>query len=227
MSERNVNYMKRIGTVGLCLVAVLASSSVAVSSSSAALPKWLPAGTTATFTGTSESATIKSGKHAIECTAVSLTGKITGENSTTSTVKFTGCKDTVIKEFCNSTEPEAMKSGEIVTKAQKGKLVYLKSGKKTPVGLLLEPEIGELFVRVSCVEGVVKESITGKIIGEVLPLNTMNTKGTVNFTLAAGSQRWTKVEEGAAIDKLIVFGEEATEQSEESIVFSESVGIEA
>jgi len=124
------------------------------------------------------------------------------------TVTFTGCKELTFGSECNSPGQPA---GTIVASELEGELVYLKSGKKTPVGVLLQHAGGTgSFTKIECLSGIISETVTGSVIGEITsptvsesPANT----GTLVFAESGGKQQWTKVEEGSAVFQLTAFGE--------------------
>lgn len=156
----------------------------------------------------------------IECASSEGTSSIALSGTTqvfSGSTKFLSCKEVGgFNGACNSTEP-AGASGEIITKELKGELVYLKAGKTTPVGLLLSPATGTAFTTMSCVGGLVKETVEGSIIGEVLgPFAAAPaTSGKVLYAESAEkTQVWTKVEEGAEIFELTAFKENAIEITE-------------
>ena len=113
----------------------------------------------------------------IECASSSGSSELTlvegsdifAKGSTT----FLSCKEVGgFNGSCNSTEPSGS-SGEIITKELKGDLVYLKAGKATPVGMRLLPASGTVFTTISCIGGLLKETVEGSVIGEVISsLNT-------------------------------------------------------
>jgi hypothetical protein len=171
------------------------------------------AGETVTIDFTSGTGELKTGSHDILCTSDEGTGEVSGAATFTKVTFISkGCKDSVFNQSCNSSEP-AGKAGEIITNELTAELVYLKSAAKTPAGLLTLPTVGSIFTRISCVGGLVKESVTGELIGEFAgtTINKMAASTELLFEENAGKQLWTKVEEGAATHQLIAFGEPAVE----------------
>jgi len=157
----------------------------------------------------------------IECASSSGSSELTlvegsdifAKGSTT----FLSCKEVGgFNGSCNSTEPSGS-SGEIITKELKGDLVYLKAGKATPVGMRLLPASGTVFTTISCIGGLLKETVEGSVIGEVISsLNTPLASGKVLYSEneATKKQVWTKVEEGAETFELTAFKEKAIEITE-------------
>jgi hypothetical protein len=167
--------------------------------------------------------TSPSGLH-IECSAdtgsfTELTLNADGTQLFKGSVKFTGCKELAFGSSCNSTTPLGG-AGEIITSGLDGKLVYLKSGKTAPVGILLEPASGVVFTTISCASGIIKENVEGSVIGEVkATLNTPIASGELAFAEneAEKTQQWEKIEEEAANFKLTAFGEAAALTSKETL----------
>lgn len=167
--------------------------------------------------------TSPSGLH-IECTGDSgsfteLTLNADGTQLFKGSVKFTGCKELSGGTSCNSTTPLGA-SGEIITSALDGKLVFLKSAKKVPVGILLEPASGTVFTTISCAFGIIKENVEGAVIGEsTAAVNTPVASGELVFAEneAEKTQQWEKIEEEAANFKLTAFGEAAALTSKETL----------
>jgi hypothetical protein len=157
----------------------------------------------------------------IECASSSGSSELTLVEGldlfTKGVTKFLSCKEVGgFNGACNSTEP-AGASGEIITKELTGDLIYLKAGKTTPVGLRLVPKVGSIFTTLSCIGGLLKETVEGAVIGEVnSAVNTPLTAGKVLYSEneVTKKQVWTKVEEGAETFELTAFKEKAIEITE-------------
>lgn len=165
-------------------------------------------------------------KHHIECKSGSGSGSVKGANELSAvTITFKECLDTTINSACNSTEPPGG-SGEILTRELTAEMVYLKATKQTPGGILLLP-VAQPFTRISCVGGLIKESVTGEVIGEIAAtsINTPITTGELIYEEnGASAQLWRKIEETFALHELTAFGEKAYEVGKETFELLVGVG---
>jgi hypothetical protein len=193
--------------------------------------KWLlgPFGTgeKLAFTGTSGKSKLNSSVEAIECKADSSAGEINGPSSVTNVqVTLTECTSKFGQ--CHSTTP-AGGEGEIITTVLTGELIYLKAGGALPVGLLLKPSAGTTFTTISCLGGIVKETVTGSVIGEIPAefINVMASKGNIVYKATGTTQQWTKVEEGSEKFELTAFGKPAAQEATEVTTFDGQVVIDA
>jgi hypothetical protein len=230
--------MQRLKVIVLALMAVFAISVVAVASASAAKPELVKNGeagvelskktiTTKSKEGT-EPKLEDANKNTVTCKAEKGmgTGKGTKEVEKT-TATFTGCKGSNGAE-CN-TKNKA--KGEIVTNGLKGRIGYLEEKAAPPkVGLLLEPE-GTQFAEFECGSIFTKNNVTGSLIGQVTPVNTLKAAKSpylLNYQKggSAGSQLFTKFEGEATEHHLTseLLGSKANsnEQAEIEVEFEES-----
>jgi hypothetical protein len=217
--------MQRLRFITLALVAAFAISAVAAGAAAAEKPEWRKGGVTLTgkvkFTAKSGAGVLETTSGTkVECLKDEATGEIEGPNKAVNVVvKYTGC--TAGGFPCNKVE-------EIKTEKTKGTLVYLKAAKKTPVGLLLEPETGTVFAKFECI--FTKHTVEGSVICEAKPLNVQQTTGELICKKKAGEkgkQEWTEVEEAAPEHFLTDNGTRAALENTEEITFAEAVELSA
>jgi hypothetical protein len=182
--EENRN-MRKLAIIGTLIGGLAALSAIGASMATAALPEF--SNTTATFTSSSGSGTLTSkSDNTITCTADTDKGKVTGAKTVEVTVDFTGC--TVFGIANGNSLGDA--AGTILTTAT-GELCYLNKTEKK-VGLLLTPT-GELHLEAA---GALAE-VTGKLIGELKPVNTSSVHGELVLKAkAAGEQGILNCEDG-------------------------------
>jgi hypothetical protein len=177
------------------------------------------------FTSTSGVKRLITAKNEIECLTDSNTGEITGPQSDLVTIKFFQCKLVVLGGgACHSTEPLGG-AGEIITKSLDSELSYLEETVSPPkVGVDLLPASGTVFTLIECVGPLgskVTVKVTGSVIGQITPVNTMTTSFALSFKCVAGKQVWTK-DQGGATDVLTaevksLLGTEIEEACEEEV----------
>lgn len=200
----------KLNVAGAVLATTLALSGVSMSataaSASAALPEFKPESGKfpVAFTSTSGAGTLETvKKETVKCTADKDQGEISGAKAVSNTtVTFTGCTGP-LSSHCQTA---GAKEGEIITKALKGKPVYINEAEKS-VGLALEPQEGTEFVVFECVGifGIkatlkVKGSVIGQIPAEnaakAKQLNEQRKTLEILFKQKAGIQEPTEYEEG-------------------------------
>jgi len=221
--------MKRITVIGVALVAVLALG-VMAASASAAPPEFLnssgSAATGATFTATSGAGTLK-GTEEIKCEGGSSSGTISGASTVSSVlVDFTGCyKGTEKKEstLCHS---KGQTGSSILTVHLSGSLGSVETSEAASgVGLLLAPASGTEYTSVEhCTSS--PSHVTGSVIGEVTPVNTLSSIGHLIYEKNSGNEKLQKIMSfiGGPEDKLTAFGPSAIKVSNE-ITFSEEIKV--
>ncbi len=156
-----------------------------------------------TYTDSTKTAELKSAGGVIKCTASTSTGEITGWQSDTDNVTFTGCELSVTKGLCNS---EGEPAGTIKTFALKTFL--LDHGTKGLSGM--EPKEGEVWTEITaepgnptgfgeqnygeplqaqytCAPGVLFQT-SGSLSSVTLPVNKMADKFTNEFGAGKGEQ---------------------------------------
>lgn len=214
--------MTRIRIIGLALVAVFAISAVA-SASALAAPEFKGEGGAevkgTTFTSTSGAGKME-GTETIKCTASTSAGEITSATTVGKVVvTFTGCEDKGKK--CKSSSGAA--SGEIKTVSLKGELGEVATAEAASgVGELLTPESGSKYVSIeSCTLFPVE--VTGSVIGEVTPINTLATTGKLVYTEASKKQTIKKFV-GGTTHELTAFGSSGLETSNE-VTFSKKIEV--
>jgi len=169
--------MKRITIMGLCLVAMFATSAVVTASASAALPEFtgyckvvkkvikcglfpIPftsSEKTTTFETADESVTGK-----VVCKAAKDKGQITGPKTDTEEMTFTGCK--LGKLTCTQKGIASIKTVPL-----ESEIGYINSAAKE-VGDDLKPAGGgTILVEFEC--GETKIWVEGSIIGRITPIN--------------------------------------------------------
>jgi hypothetical protein len=177
--------MKRIRTVGLCLLAAFAVSGAALAGSAQAA-KHTNTGPVK-LTGSGGLAKLSSSAlPAIECKKNSAVGALLTATTDEDTVVFTEC-ETAGKKCGN------VKAGTIETKLLETKLGWIK--KPTEVGSEFLPKSGTSLAEFEC-EGI-KVNVTGSVIGKVTPLNVMETHSTVALGGKSFKQEPTDLEDGS------------------------------
>ncbi len=181
--------MKRTRAIGLCMGVVFVMSALTATSALAALPEFVaPPGLP--FTSTSKATTLETvGKVKVKCTADTNKGEVTGPNTLTMTISFTGCTSTkVAGVLCQS--PNGL-PGEIVTSLLFGTLGYI-STEPTAVGLDLASPTGAPVATILC--GALVDTVVGSVIGTVTPINKLVKPGkhlTLKFSQSKGIQKPT------------------------------------
>jgi hypothetical protein len=168
--------------LALCAIALV--SAVATATASAALPSQSP--TTGTFKVKSGASSFQlSNEEKVKCSSDSGEGKLTGEKTSESTVKFEGCEAFGFK--CSSS---GAKSGVIETSID-STLVYLaKEGKATTtVGedLQLAKEVS-----ITCL--IVTLKVKGSTLCPITPINTKTKTLTLTCKDTKGIQEYTEYE---------------------------------
>ncbi len=188
--------MKHVRTAGLVLVAMFAMSAFATATAFAASPLRLVNAKGEEAKG--ETYTVKSGaskfetkgEGSIECKEDKGTGEITGANTDTSKITFTGCsaKEGIFSATCTSS---GAASGDIELNAN-SKIVYLNKESEENVGLDLELKAN---VTIVCEAFGVKQTLTVK--GSTLCPTTTALSKTAKITCeqSGGVQKYVKYEE--------------------------------
>jgi hypothetical protein len=197
------------------------------------------AGSKITFTSTSEPSYLfanASGTFRIRCGTDTDKGEITSATTVGGvTVNFKECRGFKGTEECPVKSVGAAGAEEIVTKVLSGGLgpVVAAEAPSSEVGLDLKPTTGTTFVELvgnptTCVP---ETKVEGSVIGEVEPVNTMDTTGEVIYGVRGGIGKKNKqtiqkfVGEGK--DTLTAFAVESGFESEDSLVFSEPIEVGA
>jgi hypothetical protein len=130
---------------------------------------------------------------------------------------FHGCKDSLGKECKTGAEAEVVRS-----KALSGELVDLESGEKR-VGELLRPATGTQFI--SEMKCSVTVTVTGEVMGEILPENSYRSELELAFKIVSATQKWRQIEEAGSFHELIVAGGKAALESVQVLTFSKPLGV--
>ena len=228
----------------VCLVAVFAMSALEASAASAIAPEFEKSGgglpTLKGFKDTSGVQTLYAPGVTIICKKSNSAGKITGLKTVGEvTVTFEECKlwNTALTIECGVKSKSPLGSlGTIITNKLKGELGVTTIG--TKVGEALAPESGATFVEIEAVApcsvftGVTK--VEGSVIGEVTPINTLQTTGKLIFRTEATKtkQQIKKCSGGTVIilcngesDVLSSFGGTSALESEDTITFEEAIKV--
>jgi hypothetical protein len=227
--------------MGLCLVAAFAISAAVVASASASLPQFEVKGKKGleplkkadAFTGKGGVALLRSGGPTIECTENTSKGSLTGPKSAAKIqVTYTGCGIPSLKVTCQT---NAKKPGEIKTEKIKGTLVYTEEAPGKTVGTLFEPEGAASFVKFKC--GTIEVNVTGSVIGEAQPTNTLSTSGKTILaekaieekegTKGCGKQQWLHVEGKGPCHFLEALGGPSWNIAEEELTYKVAVQVTA
>ncbi len=226
--------MNHAKLLGAALAAAFALSAIPAATAAAGQPEFLnssglPVSST-TFTGTSGVGTLtgpgtEANKIVILCTGGRSSGHV---NSSTTVdqvlVLYSGCKDIASERECHSTN-EASGSGIVLTNELDGKLGVTSTG--SGVGLLLSPESGTEFVKISSTHcTAVTIAVTGSIIGEVLPgPGHVVLTGELNLS-STGSSQNIQGFSGGANELLKAFGSDVSGlEAGNSITFGEEVEV--
>ena len=205
--------MTRIRIMGMALVCAFALLAVAAAGASAA-PEFSSAG--AEITTVSGTGVLVGAGTTITCTSDGGKGEVTSKTQINSTVTFKGCSGEVFGGKCPSE----------ITSVLTGTLGEVAKGEaESEVGLLFKPKSGTTFAEFKC--GIITVKVTGTIAGEVKPIKTPGTKGTVTFALASGKQKIKKIIVGGKEEKpkLTVLGSESTLTSVEENTFSKELEV--
>lgn len=225
--------MRPARLAGLILVALLAMSIAAASTTAATLPTFNP-GTANTFTGASGPGvlTANNGTEEIDCASDTSTGEITNTMNVGDVfVHFFGCTSTGTGGSGCATQNEGFPatSNLIITNELHGilGLILPKPASGSDVGLLLLPHVGKIFVDVApnaCIKG---GDITGQVAGEVGPVGVSQKDGTVTFSKTGTEQSIKDLDTlyGLIKPKLTAFSTPATEETSELINFNTAVEI--
>ncbi len=175
-------------------------------------------------------ATGKGGAIVFTCTADTSKGEITGNTTTAGvTVTFTGCTAKEgTKESC-SAKSKGEPAGTIKTNGLKDTLgTVAKAEAASEVGDALEPEGKEGFVTLeaACLE-VKTQQVSGSVIGEVKPINVLQTAGELIFECEPAKSTTQKIQRfvGAEKDTLSAFGKAACFESKAEITYEEPIEV--
>jgi hypothetical protein len=214
--------MRRVKFAIFSIAAMATFASLIPAAASGALPEFLPTGTKATFTMTSGATTIGPiGGGAVECSADTGSGSITGAKTFSIRISCTGTK---AFGFSNCTT-SGSKSGEIVVNGT-GTLGFVKSTSPLEVGA----SVAIVETEFACAAGLLKAKLRGAAIGFVSPINTSSTTGLLRFTGSAGKQNPLHFEGGSDLTLEISKNGSTFEQadliSEETLTYSEKITVD-
>jgi hypothetical protein len=171
------------------------------------------------------------------CTADTSKGEITGAKTTAGvTVTFTGCtakEGTKASCPANSVKEKVKEpAGTIKTNGLKDVLGTVAAAEATSeVGDALKPEGEEGFVTLEAPEAgclaVKTTQVSGSVIGEVKPINVMQTTGELIFACKSGEPTVQKIQRfvGAEKDTLLGFGKAACFESKDEITYEEPIEV--
>ncbi len=193
-----------------------------------ALPAFNPAAPIP-FTSSSGASTLETvSKVKVKCKADTNKGEITGPNSVSVVVSFTGC-EAKGGIMCNSPNGVA---GEIVTTTLSGTLGYLVNPEIKEVGLDLSSPAGAVLAEFTC-GAALRAIVTGSVIGQITPVNKLLLPPKhfmLKFKQKKGKQAITHLF-GGPIDVLMTsFGgpfEESGLNSSDNVSFAAPVEIKA
>jgi len=198
--------MKRLSIVGLCLIAVLGVSAVAVGSASASLPEFKAAAFPVTFTSASAlplEPTLTTLANVIKCKMSTDKGEITvGGTKLVGKiiVTYTECTIT-ISGMAVGCKTAGQTGNTIVTQPLMGELGYINKAIPT-VGILFHPETPGtvLFAEFAC--SIVTVKVTGSLVGLASPINVSQSTSTISFTPGIMGQAEKNLE-GSPMDHLV------------------------
>lgn len=197
------------------------------------------AGEKVKFTDKSGVQELRSAAHeTITCMASTSKGEIEGPKKVVNViVKFTKCTQGTAKVKCHSvvvTNKKEEKEGtaganeeEIITNTLEGELGF-GTGTKTVVEDLKPTLPSERFVSLKC--GTLSVAVTGSVIGEVVPVEKLQTTGTLVFAANAGNtnQKFIEYENSGGTnvnDHLTAFVENAWLVGIDEITFVEAIEV--
>ena len=157
-------------------------------------------------------------------------GEITGPTTTVGdTVTFTECTAKEGEKAGCSAKSPGEPAGTIKTKLLRDTLNSVEKPEATSeVGESLEPEGKEGFVTLEaeCLS-IKKTQVSGSVIGEVTPINVMQTTGELIFACEPAKSTKQKIKFSEAIkDVLSVFAFESCFESKAEITFAEPIEVE-
>jgi hypothetical protein len=185
--------MKGIRSLALAGATTVVLSAAIASSAAAAPPEWVGPFPTP-FTSKSGVTTLETVKKAvIRCTSDVGGGEVTGPNTATIKITFSGCELVTLGLVCNTV---GVPPGEIVTTTLVATLGYINAPKKE-VGVDLSTATGGPLMEFVC--GGLRVIVDGSVIGKITPVNKpVNPPGhfALRFTQAGGKQKPPKFEGG-------------------------------
>jgi hypothetical protein len=181
-----------------------------------------------TFKGLGSLGALSAAGTVISCEEAVDAGEITGMSTIGKLViTFTGCQVTSEERECTIKSASA-KEGEIVTNTLMGELGTTKSTEAaSEVGLLLLPQSGKSWTRLSSTKCTLESVVEGSLAGEVQPISEKTQYVGLGFGVSSGKQDIEKitVSSGVKEPELVVFGLPATAEFGEVIEFTGEVEI--
>lgn len=188
-----MRYPRKIGRIGLALVAMLLLGAVSAGTASAAEFAASPS-FPVKFSGEGSVGLLetKAGR-SVTCAEGEASGEVGSSTSASAVVVFKGCHAEHLPLLACTSAGRA--SGEIATSAMKGTPVNLT---KSEVGILLQPASGEVMAEFKCSLGIVNETliVRGSVIGKVPngELNQPRSELHLEFKALKGIQEYTTYE---------------------------------
>jgi hypothetical protein len=192
-----------------------------------AMTQFVPA-TSQKFTTTSGTSVLEAGGNTVTCSGDTSAGEITGAMSVGKiVVDFAGCKSTGSGgSNCTIKSTNTSTPGLIRTNTLRG-LLGNTSEAKSGAGLDLAPEAGTTFVGLAETACTPATNVTGSIVGEVTPLETLQTTGKLIFSATGKKQVIQTFGDlaGEQEPELVAFAATATESTSESVTYTSKVEI--
>lgn len=188
-----MRYPQKIGRLGLALAAMLLIGAVSAGAASAAEFAASPS-FPVKFEGEGSVGLLETQKgRSVTCAEGEANGEVGGSTGAKASVVFKGCHAEHFPLLTCTSAGRA--AGEIATVSMKGTPVNLT---KTEVGILLQPESGEVMAEFKCSLSPISETliVRGAVIGKVpnAELNSFRSTLHLEFKAVKGTQEYTKVE---------------------------------
>lgn len=185
--------MKIARLASLIVIAVVGVSLMVASAAFAAEPEFLPTGQTfSAVTGVANLTTTGAAQN-VECKESHSTGTVASKTLVGGLViHFLNCEAEEAGNKCGAHSPGAAE-GLIITNTLHGVLGLILPKTGTGVGLLLLPASAASFVTIEskCTKPE-KTNVSGNVVGEVSPVGTHTTKGTLTFAVTGTDQAAVK-----------------------------------
>lgn len=186
-----MRYPRKIGRVGLALVAMLLLGAVSAGSASAAEFAASPS-FPVKFSGEGSVGLLETqAGRSVTCAEGEASGAAESSGSASASVVFKGCHAEHFPLLSCTSAGRA--SGEIATVQMKGTPVNVTSSE---VGILLQPASGEVMAEFKCSLGPISETliVRGAVIGKVPngELNSFRSTLHLEFKAVKGTQEYTK-----------------------------------
>ena len=166
------------------------------------------------------------GKKHIQCGPSEIVGEWLDSKKASVNIAFHGCNETATKKVCTTPEIGTQKESEIKTlEPLEGEIGFIsgKGGTKPLVGIDLKSTSSMAMLTFTCGGPPAEPSgepvswtVEGSVIGELKPIDAMNTEGKAVFQAVAGKQVPEKFEEGVKDVPIAKYGTPTPSTTEEA-----------